>query len=198
MQGIGEGWTGAGLSEDAPESANIQSEDAPDCANALDKIPWLRLGPRGWEHHSASTEWRAQAALLTKWQNPTFTDIAFIAKWQAKLTPSYRLATVPTLPNLGSTWPNMSPSLPQLGPRNWQYFRPAPTNLVRLEGPQGERSKACTKWQTKTILYRPGGFRFCNRNFNWDFVCMYVCMHVCIYLCMHACMDECMYACMHV
>ena len=36
-------------------------------------IPF-RLDPRGWEPHFVATEWRPQGALLTIWQNPTFTE----------------------------------------------------------------------------------------------------------------------------
>ena len=40
----------------------------------------FRLDPRGWEPHFVATERRPQGALLTSWQNPTFTEEGFCYK----------------------------------------------------------------------------------------------------------------------
>ena len=40
----------------------------------------FRFDPRGWEPHFVATERRHQGALLTSWQNPTFTEEDFCYK----------------------------------------------------------------------------------------------------------------------
>ena len=47
----------------------------------------FRLGPRGWEPHFAATERRPQGALLTSWQNPTFTEEGFCYKMAVQADP---------------------------------------------------------------------------------------------------------------
>ena len=51
----------------------------------------FRLDPRGWEPHFVTTEWRPQGALLTSWQNPTFTEEAFCYKIAVQADPSYKM-----------------------------------------------------------------------------------------------------------
>ena len=47
----------------------------------------FRLDPRGWEPHFVATEWRPQGALLTSWQNPTFTEEGFCYKMAVQADP---------------------------------------------------------------------------------------------------------------
>ena len=47
----------------------------------------FRLDPRGWEPHFVATEWRPQGALLTSWQNPTFTEEGFCHKMAVQADP---------------------------------------------------------------------------------------------------------------
>ena len=41
----------------------------------------------GWEPHFVATERRAQGALLTSWQNPTFTEEGFCYKMAVQADP---------------------------------------------------------------------------------------------------------------
>ena len=52
----------------------------------IKKSPF-RLGPRGWEPHFVATERRPQGALLTSWQNPTFTEEGFCYKMAVQADP---------------------------------------------------------------------------------------------------------------
>ena len=47
----------------------------------------FRLDPRGWEPHFVATERRPQGALLTSWQNPTFTEEGFCYKMAVQAEP---------------------------------------------------------------------------------------------------------------
>ena len=47
----------------------------------------FRLDPRGWEPHFVATERRPQGALLTSWQNPTFTEEGFCYKMAVQADP---------------------------------------------------------------------------------------------------------------
>ena len=47
----------------------------------------FRLDPRGWEPHFVATERRPQGALLTRWQNPTFTEEGFCYKMAVQADP---------------------------------------------------------------------------------------------------------------
>ena len=47
----------------------------------------FRFDPRGWEPHFVATERRPQGALLTSWQNPTFTEEVFCYKMEVQADP---------------------------------------------------------------------------------------------------------------
>ena len=50
-------------------------------------VSQFRFDPRGWEPHFVTTEWRPQSALLTSWQNPTFTEEGFCYKMAVQADP---------------------------------------------------------------------------------------------------------------
>ena len=56
------------------------------CGNLVTIIP-VQIGPEGLGTHFVATEWRPQGALLTSWQNPTFTEEDFCYKMAVQADP---------------------------------------------------------------------------------------------------------------